>query len=82
MGVSATRASAAVSFLVQQAEVIRPDEPATWPQRDPDDRWIVAAALEGKVDALVTGDSDILDEPQDELKILTPRQALELLDER
>ena len=82
LGVSAARAGAAISFLVRHAEVIRPAEPATWPQRDPDDRWIVAAALEGKVDALVTGDGDILDERQDELKILTPRQALELLHER
>lgn len=82
MRVQETHARAAISFLVRHAEVIRPTEPATWPLRDQDDRWIVAAALEGNVDALITGDSDILDDPQDELDVFNPRQFLELLDER
>ncbi len=77
MKVPAPRARGAIAFLARQAEVIQPTKPATWPLRDPDDRWVVAAALEGKVDVLITGDSDILDEPRTELKTLSPRQFLE-----
>lgn len=77
MRVPAPRARDSVAFLARQAEVIQPTQRAAWPLRDPDDRWIVAAALEGNVDVLVTGDSDILDEPQTELKTLSPRQFLE-----
>ena len=43
--------------------------------RDPDDRMVVAAALQGKADVLVTGDKDIL-EVRDyiaELTAMTPR---------
>ena len=78
--VPAPRAMEVVAFLARQAEVIQPTDPAAWPLRDPDDRWVVAAALEGKVDVLVTGDSDILDEPQAELRTLSPKQFLERQD--
>ena len=80
MKVSAPRARETVAFLARQAEVIQPADPASWPLRDPDDRWVVAAALEGQVDVLVTGDNDILDEPQTELRTLSPRQFLERQD--
>ena len=47
--------------------------------RDPDDRVVVAAALEGKADVLVTGDKDILDVRRHiaELKAMTPREFWE-----
>lgn len=77
MKVPAPRARAVVTFLASQAEVIQPAEPATWPLSDADDRWVVAAALEGHVDVLITGDSDILDEAGSDLRTLTPRQFLE-----
>lgn len=77
MKAPAPRARDAVAFLARQAELIQPTNAATWPLRDPDDRWVVAAALEGNVDVLVTGDSDILDEPQTELRTLSPKQFLE-----
>ena len=77
MRVPAPRARDAVTFLASQAEVIQPTKPATWPLRDPDDRWVVAAALEGHVDVLITGDRDILDDPQTELRTLRPQEFLE-----
>lgn len=77
MKMPAPRAREVVASLARHAEVIRPIKPAMWPLRDPDDRWVVAAALEGKVDVLVTGDRDILDECQTEIKVLSPRQFLE-----
>ena len=77
MKVPAPRAQEAVAFLARHAEVVQPTKPATWPLRDPDDRWVVAAALEAHADVLITGDSDILDEHQTELRTLSPRQFLE-----
>ena len=65
-----------VAFVDAHATVIEPTEPAAWPLRDADDRWIVGAALEHSVDLLVTGDSDILDEPQTELKTSRPGESL------
>lgn len=73
------RAHEAVAFVEGQATVVHTARPATWPQRDPDDRWIVGAALDHGVDVLVTGDRDILEEQQDELKTVDPRALLELL---
>ena len=55
-------------------------KPAAWPDTDPDDRWIVAAALAGSADVLVTGDRDLLDggaaAPP---RVVTPRGLWELL---
>lgn len=62
-----------VSFVREHAEIVAPAAPAEWPHRDPDDRWIVAAALEGSADVLVTGDKDRLDWAQADLPVLTPR---------
>lgn len=46
--------------------------------RDADDEWIVASALAGKADALVTGDADILDEKNlIPLPVYSPRQFWE-----
>lgn len=51
--------------------------PAAWsdlPVRDSDDRWILASALEGRADVLVTGDQDLLAvAEQAPLTILSPR---------
>lgn len=48
--------------------------------RDRADRWILAAALAGQADILVTGDADLLDvADQAPLSILTPRAFWELL---
>ena len=68
-----------VAFVGDQATVVQAARPAAWPSRDPDDRWIVAAALDHGVDILVTGDRDILEEIQDELKAVSPRDLLNVL---
>jgi predicted nucleic acid-binding protein len=41
--------------------VARPSAPISLPIRDPDDGWILASAIAGKADMLVTGDQDLLD---------------------
>src|SRR5262249_1996444 len=58
----------------------KPDEPASDVIRDATDRWIVATAVAGDADVLVTGDRDLLD-VQGELPIRTldPRAFWELL---
>jgi len=40
--------------------VAKPAAPADVPLRDPDDRWILASAIDGRADVLVTGDRDLL----------------------
>jgi len=47
--------------------------------RDPDHRFVVAAALEGNAEVLVTGDKDILDvrDQISDLKAMTPREFWE-----
>jgi uncharacterized protein len=48
--------------------------------RDPDDAWVLASAVAGSADALVTGDKDLLSiAKQAPLTILAPRQLWELL---
>jgi putative PIN family toxin of toxin-antitoxin system len=48
--------------------------------RDPDDAWVLASAVAGGADALVTGDKDLLSiAKHTPLKILDPRQLWELL---
>lgn len=70
-----------VTELVNEyAEVVFPSAPATWPESDPDDQWIVASAIRGGVDLLVTGDKDLLAESHDHhVRIVTPRGFWELL---
>jgi putative PIN family toxin of toxin-antitoxin system len=76
----ARRAREVVAFVRSQGDVIAPERPAVWPQRDRDDRWIVAAAIEGRADVLVTGDRDLLEDAQEApLPIVSPRGFWERL---
>lgn len=60
-----------------------PVEPAPWPVTDPDDRWVVAAALDGAADFLVTGDNDLLDMSRTgPIRVVTPRELWDLLSKR
>ena len=69
-----------VGFVRDHAEVVAPPAPAAWPKGDPDDRWIVAAALAGSADVVVTGDKDLLDAgPVTGLRIVSPRGLWEFL---
>ena len=61
-------------LLRDQIVVSKPSEPHSLPIRDPDDRWVLASATDGKADVLVTGDSDLLDvAPRSPITIVDPR---------
>ena len=52
---------AAVEAELRDNTIIpKPRHPSTLPIRDPDDRWVLASAVEGHADMLVTGDKDLL----------------------
>jgi putative PIN family toxin of toxin-antitoxin system len=69
-----------IRFLRDHAEVTNPKKAASWPETDADDRWIVAAALEGKAEILVTGDKDLLEaKKQTDIRVVSPRSFWELL---
>lgn len=40
--------------------VPKPTKPSPLPIRDPDDQWVLASAIDGQADLLVTGDQDLL----------------------
>ena len=61
-------------FLREHEVTSKPSAPAEVAVRDPDDKWILASALEAKVDVLVTGDRDLLNlGSRAPLRILDPR---------
>ena len=63
-----------MALLRAQEVVPKPDNPSSMPIRDPDDRWILASAVAGGADVLVTGDQDLLAiAAQAPLTILNPR---------
>lgn len=49
-----------LALLRAQEVVPKPAKPSDVPVRDPDDRWILASAVAGRSDVLVTGDQDLL----------------------
>lgn len=60
--------------------VPKPDSPATIALRDPADRWILATAIVGGADVLVTGDLDLLAvRGEAPLPIVDPRAFWDLL---
>ena len=66
--------------LRDQMVVPRPAAPSPLPLRDPDDAWVLASAVAGAADLLVTGDKDLLTvAAHSALPILSPREAWEWL---
>jgi len=60
--------------------VPKPQKPSEVPVRDPADRWILASAIAGRAEVLVTGDDDLLSvSSETPLLILSPRAFWELL---
>ena len=49
-----------LALLRAQDVVSKPAKPSDVPVRDPDDRWVLASAVAGRADILVTGDQDLL----------------------
>ena len=70
-----------VARIRDQAELARDPEPGAAGVRDPKDEYVVALARTERVDAIVTGDRDLLEAGLEEPQILTPRQLLDMLSE-
>jgi putative PIN family toxin of toxin-antitoxin system len=80
LGLPRPRAGDVVRFVREEAEIIEPSKPDNMPKSDPDDGWILAAALEGKADVLVSGDRELLDLAADvQVRVVSPRGFWELL---
>jgi putative PIN family toxin of toxin-antitoxin system len=77
---SAAQVAAVEELLRQQVVVPKPREPAALAIRDPDDRWVLASAVAGGADMLVTGDKDLLDvADRSPVPIVSPRGCWERL---
>lgn len=72
---------AAAEAVFSAVEVIpKPTQPSPISIRDRDDRGVLATAVAGRADVLVTGDDDLLAEAKDApLPILAPRTFWDLL---
>lgn len=61
-------------LLRDQVVVPKPAEPHPLPIRDADDKWVLASAVAGEADVLVTGDADLLGmASRSPLPIVNPR---------
>jgi putative PIN family toxin of toxin-antitoxin system len=71
----------AIEELLRESEVIpKPRTPSELEVRDPDDRWVLASAIAGRADVLVTGDRDLLEvAAQSPVRIIDPRGFWTLL---
>jgi len=79
-GASAKQIKAVVTQLRAQTVVPRPAEPSDVKLRDPDDQWVLASALAGGAELLVTGDQDLLEvADRVSLPIVNPRGCWERL---
>jgi putative PIN family toxin of toxin-antitoxin system len=74
---------ASVELLLSQLEVLpKPAKPSSAPIRDPSDRWILATAVAGGADVVVTGDQDLLSaRAKLPVRVLDPRSFWDLLRE-
>jgi uncharacterized protein len=78
--VPADRIDAVVAVLSAVPIIPKPRTPASIDMRDASDKWILATAVAGAADVLVTGDRDLLVVAEDSpIPILTPRAFWELL---
>jgi uncharacterized protein len=62
--------------LREQTIIPKPSEPSALKIRDDDDAWVLASAVVGSADLLVTGDKDLLDVAGTApIPIVTPRDC-------
>ncbi len=79
MRVPARQIDEVENLLREQTVVPVPAKPLDIVLRDPDDTWVLASAVAGSADVLVTGDKDLLSlEHSAPLPILGPRGFWEL----
>jgi putative PIN family toxin of toxin-antitoxin system len=80
MRVPASQIDPAEQLLREQTIIPRPDHPLAIKVRDPDDAWVLASAVAGSAEVLVTGDKDLLTIAKAApLPILSPRAFWESL---
>jgi putative PIN family toxin of toxin-antitoxin system len=80
--VPAPTVAAIEQLLREQVVVPKPPRPHPLPIRDADDRWVLASAVAGNADVLVTGDSDLLEmASRAPLPIVAPRGFWEMVRE-
>jgi len=69
-----------VSLLVRKSEFVIPIEPINIIHADPSDNKFLEAAIDGKADCIVSGDSHLLEvKIIHEIPIITPREFIEML---
>jgi len=61
IGVSTETVSALASLLREAGEIAKPSDPAHIPLPDGPDRTLLAAAMAGRADVFITGDSALLE---------------------
>ena len=79
MKVPPEQADRVESLLRAQTVVRKPRRVPDVSVRDPDDVWVLASALVGEAEVLVTGDHDLLELTDPPLPVLSPRQFWELV---
>ncbi|MGH9364444.1 MAG: putative toxin-antitoxin system toxin component, PIN family [Thermoanaerobaculia bacterium] len=79
MRVPSRQLDAAERLLREQTIVPKPARPFDIDLRDPDDKWVIASAVAGAADLLVTGDKDLLSLADPPLPVLDPRSFWELV---
>jgi putative PIN family toxin of toxin-antitoxin system len=79
-GVPANTLAIAKQVLESQTMVDRPETPLDIAIRDPDDAWVLASAVAGGAELLITGDADLLAvAKQSPIPVLSPRAFWERL---
>jgi putative PIN family toxin of toxin-antitoxin system len=79
-GMHTTRLEAIDALLREHTVVPMPAHPHALEIRDPDDAWVLASAVAGGAELLVTGDHDLLDVAhRAPLPVVNPRDAWERL---
>ena len=80
--VPADRIDALEAIFAPFSILPKPASPSDVPVRDASDRWVLATALAGGAEVLVTGDDDLLAvQGRAPIRILSPRAFWELLRE-